>query len=426
MLASVITLKSFSGKLKRLIMLKNFSREYNVNRMFLSIIGFWPFQSGLARKLLPTFCFLLEISYFPFEILILYDHWDNVQMIFDAGYQIVLTTACIVRILSEVCNQDRLRRLYKDIDKHWDIFTNDVEVQVLKDYSMLSRKFTIYYSMLLYAFMSGFIAIPLTPAFLNIIQPLVNQSRPRSFAVEVEFRVNKDEYFVPIFCYITALMVVGINIMVGVDTMHITCTAHACSLFSAVSKQVENIISKVGNNQNNNEIGECGGGVYTRLDLPSEEIVYKEYIICLKKHQLALEFVNILNSSNQYLSLCLLFLITAILSIIGIRIVYVLDQLQELLRYMFIVMGALIQLIIVCYSGQKLMDESQNIFYRAYAAEWYNFSPRIKSLLIISLHRSIVPCGLMAGNIIPLSMTTYAGVVRMGMSYFTAFLSFKD
>ncbi|XP_071567992.1 uncharacterized protein [Temnothorax nylanderi] len=403
-------------------MLSNFLREYNINRVFLSIIGLWPFQSKRVRNLLRTFFFLLEISYCPFEILLLYDHWNDVQMIFEGCYQIVISTSFIVRQVNEFWNHDKFRQLYKGIDKHWDIFTNDVEIQILKDYSTLSRKFTKYYSMLMYVMMLVFITIPLTPPLLDIVMPL-NESRPRFFAIVVEFRVDKNEYFLPIFFYTTAIIVVGTNVTMGVDAMHVACTAHACSLFAAVSKQVENIISKVGNN---NEIGECGGGVYTGLDLPNEEIVYREYIICLKKHQLALEFVNILNSTNQYLSLCLLFLITAILSIIGIRIVYVLDQLQELLRYMFIVMGALIQLMIVCYSGQKLMDESQNIFYRAYAAEWYNFSPRIKSLLIISLHRSFVPCGLMAGNMISLSMTTYAGVVRMGMSYFTAFLSFKD
>ncbi|XP_036140183.1 odorant receptor 67a-like [Monomorium pharaonis] len=86
----------------------------------------------------------------------------------------------------------------------------------------------------------------------------------------------------------------------------------------------------------------------------------------------------------------------------------------------------LMQLMIVCYSGQKLMDKSQNIFYRAYAVKWYRFSPRLKTLLIITLDRSIIPSCLTAGNMVPLSMTTYATVVRMALSYFITFLSFKD
>lgn len=81
--------------------------------------------------------------------------------------------------------------------------------------------------------MSGFIVIPLTPTFLDIILPL-NESRPRFLAIEVEFRINKDEYFLLIFCYTTAIIVVGISIMVSVDAMHITCTVHACSLFAAI------------------------------------------------------------------------------------------------------------------------------------------------------------------------------------------------
>ncbi|XP_025075622.1 odorant receptor 9a-like [Pogonomyrmex barbatus] len=399
---------------------KIFLREYNVNRIFLSNIGLWPFQNRLTRNLLWTFCFLLEISYCPFEILLLYDHWDNTQTIFEGLYQIVLSASFLVRIMNEFWNRDKIRRLYQTIDEHWNMFTNDVEVRILKDYSTLSRKFTKYYAMLMYVMMSGFIVIPLTPAFLDVIMP-VNESRPRFLAIEVEFRVNKDEYFLLIFCYTTAICVVGISIMVSVDAMHITCTAHACSLFAVVSKQVENIISKIDNN-NENEYRY----LTTELNLSSEEMIYREYITCLKKHQLAIEFVNILESSYQELSLVLLILVIATLSLIGIRIVYVLNQLEETTRFMFIIMGALMTLMIVCYSGQRLMDESQNVFYRAYAAKWYNFSPRLKSLLLITLYRSNIPCGLKAGNIVPLSIATYATVVRMGMSYFTAFLSLKD
>lgn len=88
-------------------------------------------------------------------------------------------------------------------------------------------------TVLMYVMMSGFVVVPLTPAFLDLVLPL-NESRPRFLAIEVEFRVNKDEYFLPIFCYTTAIIVVGISIMVSVDAMHITCTAHACSLFAAI------------------------------------------------------------------------------------------------------------------------------------------------------------------------------------------------
>ncbi|XP_050449388.1 odorant receptor 63a-like [Cataglyphis hispanica] len=403
-------------------MLANFLREYNINRLYLSITGHWPFQSWLTRNLLQTFYFLLEISYCLFEILLLYDHWGDAQMIFEGGYQFVISISFLVRMINEFFNYNKFRQLYEAIDEHWDIFTSDVEVQVLKDYSDLSRKFTKYYSILLYVMTSGFIVVPLTPMFLDIVLPL-NESRPRFLATEVEFRVDKDEYFVPIFCYTTVIIVLGMTIVVSVDTMHITCTTHACSLFAAVSKQFESInILKI---ENNSKTRKYRYHVNT-FDTSNEEMIYREYIMCLKKHQLAIKFADTLESSYRELSLFLLVIFIGISSLTGIRMVYVLDQLKEVARFMFIIMAALLVLLTVCYSGQKLMDESQNIFYQAYAVEWYDFSPRLKSLLIILLYRSSVPCRLKAGNMIPLSIATYASVIQMGVTYFTAFLSLKD
>ena len=78
-----------------------------------------------------------------------------------------------------------------------------------------------------------FVTIPLIPVLLDTVLPL-NESRPRIFAVEVEFRVNKDDYFLIMFCYTTIVVIIGLNISIGVDTMHMACTAHACSLFAAV------------------------------------------------------------------------------------------------------------------------------------------------------------------------------------------------
>ncbi|KAF3054548.1 Odorant receptor 221 [Nylanderia fulva] len=399
-------------------MLVHVLREYNVNKIFLSHLGLWPFQSKLVRNFLPIFCLVLEISYFPFEILILYDHQDDAQMVFEGFYQLVISTAFLVRLWNEIWNRDKFQCLYEAMNDHWNIFTNDLEVRILKEYSTISRKFTIFYSITMYLLSSMFIVIPLSSVFLDIVMPL-NESRPRILAIDVEFRVDVNEYFMPLFCYTTAIIVVGMSIMVAADTMHFTCTTHACSLFSIIGKQIENIALE-------RDVEICGGSASKELKLSDEQAIYQKYIICLKKYQLALKFVNILNSTHQTVAVFFLLLIGATLSLIGVRIVYVLNQMEEMIRFTFIIMGALLQLMIMCYSGQKLMDESQNIFYRAYAAKWYIYSPRLKSLLITTFYRSYTPCCLTAGKLVPLSMTTYAAVIRAGMSYFTAFLSIKE
>ncbi|XP_028047003.1 uncharacterized protein LOC105837982 isoform X3 [Monomorium pharaonis] len=335
----------------------------------------------------------------------LYDHQDDSQMIFEGFYQFVVSNAFIVRLWNEIWNRDKFRHLYETMNNHWDIFTNELEVRILKNYSNISRKFTIFYSTMMYLLSSMFIVIPLTPVFLDIILPL-NESRPRILAIEVELKVDTDEYFVPIFLYTTAIIVIGISIMVGVDTMHFTCTTHACSLFSIVGEEIENITST-------QYLQKCKCGLNKHHELSREQMIYQQYVTCLRKYQLALKFVDILNSTHQTAAIFFLLLIGASLSLTGVRVVYVLDQLEEMIRFLFIIMGALMQLLIMCYAGQKLMDESQNVFHRAYAAEWYLFSPRLKSLLIITLYRSLVPCSLTVGKFFPLSMSTYATIITL-------------
>ncbi|XP_050463971.1 odorant receptor Or2-like [Cataglyphis hispanica] len=401
-------------------MLVNILREYNINRIFLSCLGLWPFQRKLAKCLLPMFYFVLELSYLPFEIRTLYMHRHNKQMIFECLYQITVTLAFLVKLLNQLWYRSKFQHLYETMENHWNIFTNELEVQIMKTYSAIAHKFSVSYSILVYVMMSMFIIIPsLGPMLLDIVLPL-NESRPRHFAVYAEYGVDQNKYFVEIFLYTTIMITMGITIMVSVDTMHVACTAHACSLFQVVGQQIENIISHV------HEVNETGYHANTEYELFNEKMIYRKYIVCLKKHQLALQYVDILNDTYKIVGISFSILIGAVFSLIGVRIVYVLDQVEEMIRFTFIIMGALLQLMIACYSGQKLMDASQNIFHQTYAAQWYKFSPRLKSLLIITLYRSIVPCKLTAGNLFPLSMSLFATVVQTSVSYFTAFLSLKD
>lgn len=112
-----------------------------------------------------------------------YDHQDDAQMVFESCYQLVISTAFLARLWNEIWNRDKVsfpkqrnfpksspifsitiserfslfdihrhcyynqfRCLYEAMNDHWNIFTNDLERRILKEYSTVSRKFTIFYS----------------------------------------------------------------------------------------------------------------------------------------------------------------------------------------------------------------------------------------------------------------------------------------
>jgi len=92
---------------------------------------------------------------------------------------------------------------------------------------------------------------------------------------------------------------------------------------------------------NNNHDNENKYNTNEKLDSSSEEIIYQEYIICLKKTSTCLSIVMY----TLYL----------------LSIIYVLDQLATSMKFVLIFTASLSSLMITCYSGQKIMDENQSI-----------------------------------------------------------------
>ncbi|XP_067205825.1 odorant receptor 63a-like [Linepithema humile] len=403
-------------------MLEHFEREYSVNKKYLYWLGAWPYQSKLSSNLITISFLVYEMSFYPLQISMLYDCWNDPELVFELCFQYISLTVFIVKIFNPIWNREKLKRICILMNDHWNIFTSKLDVQTLKDSSNTSRKLTFMYTTWISIFAVFYLIIPLTPVFLDIINPL-NETRPRLFPITVKFRIDEEKYYAQLYFYIGNMILIGVSNAIASDSMYLVSIIHACSLFSTISRQLEEIVTKLPVKKDTRRIECC---IQTKLEFENEQMIYQEYIKCLKKYQLALEFVDMLNSAYEMSSLFLLLLYGATATFIAIQILNILDRFGNVLRYMFVVVAMLVQLIILCYSGQKLRDESQNVFHRAYAAQWYNCSPQLKSLLIVTLYRSSVPCGLTAGSMIPLSIETYGFVVRTILSYFMTFLSLKE
>nr|XP_012226907.1 PREDICTED: uncharacterized protein LOC105674863 isoform X2 [Linepithema humile] len=127
-------------------MLVNFQREYNIHKILLSSSGLWPYQSKLISCLFLIPLLVNAIFYNLLEILMLYDYWEDMNIAFDACYQIFALTSIAGRIFNMFWNREQIKRICEAIDNHWNIFTSKLEVQILNDYSIMSRKLTTTYS----------------------------------------------------------------------------------------------------------------------------------------------------------------------------------------------------------------------------------------------------------------------------------------
>ncbi|KYM96668.1 hypothetical protein ALC62_12664 [Cyphomyrmex costatus] len=231
----------------------------------------------------------------------------------------------------------------------------------------------VFFAVYFIVFTIFYLLIPLIPRILDVVKPL-NESRPLVFVFPVEYRVDKEKYYYPILfhCYATSLTT--ITILFTVDTTYIMCVLHACSLFIVISHRLENITGEA-KTKLEDEKNICTGRHYHLLteEHGSTGNDYRELMICLKRHQLALEFVlrtfllhvQILNSTFTQATFILLSLNMLILSIIGIQLINNLEHTNEIIRSIFVTCAVFMHLICMCIPGQLLIDRSTEVFDKA-------------------------------------------------------------
>ncbi|XP_018355296.1 PREDICTED: odorant receptor 43a-like [Trachymyrmex septentrionalis] len=143
------------------------------------------------------------------------------------------------------------------------------------------------------------------------------------------------------------------------------------------------------------------------------------------KHQLSLEYVDLVESVFKIYLLIMIIMSLICMSLIGFQIITFMNEKAEMMTYVSILIGGFIHLFVLNYPGQKIMDHSADIFHKAYNMLWYKTSRRTTQLLSILLHKSFVPCTLTAGNMYVMSLQNYASVMQVTLSYFTTLSSFK-
>ncbi|XP_039305964.1 uncharacterized protein LOC120357945 isoform X2 [Solenopsis invicta] len=426
---------------------------YATNKFFLLRIGGWPYQRKILKVLIPCFFIMVHYSTVATQILLLYDTWGDVNIAVECIISLTVLFAANVKFINIVVNNDKFRWILQLMNKHWKVFNSEFERHILRYYANIGKKTTNYFAVYFMIAVMFYLTIPLLPKILDILIPL-NESRPLAYIYQAEYRVDKEKYYYPILLHCSVTSIITVTILFTVDTTYIICVLHACSLFTAVSQRLENMTGEIDIKSDDDEEN------YTEMhyQLFAEKYRstgndYRELITCLKKHQLALEHVQILNSTFNQVTFIVLCLNMLILSVIGIQLINNLEKTEEVIRYVFVSCGAFTHLICMCIPGQLLIDQSTKVFDKASA--WHTFSIKTRRLLRILLYRSLVPSTLTAGQMFVMSMTMCSSVrliysfkqisfiisydfyiiynkitfnfkvTQSAMSYFTAFLSIR-
>ncbi|XP_011708218.1 PREDICTED: uncharacterized protein LOC105462966 [Wasmannia auropunctata] len=382
---------------------------YNVNKILMSKMGTWPTQSTFKKIALPTLTTTVIFSIGFLEFVRMTEIWHKLMEDCECFIIVLLSIGGYIKIFLVVLKNKNIEYLLSLINYHWRIFTHSLEVKAMEEYAILGRKMTIIYAVMIYSLMSIFMLMPLMPQLLDLLMPL-NTSRPRIYLFDIDYSFDRDEYFYPVLFHSYTLTVLSMTAMVIVDTSYLMFTLHACGLFASIGHRLENLTSMTSVKKNNFKDVICN----KRKDYDDE--IYRELVLLLRKHQLSLTYVDLLESFYALYSFSMIFLHFIIMTLLGMQIMSLKDQKQEMIKFVSMGLGGFVHLFVLSYPAQEIMDHSADIFHKAYNMLWYKMSRRTVRLLSILLYRAFVPCTLTAGKIYVLSIENYVKVRNLSNS----------
>ncbi|XP_032676029.1 odorant receptor 13a-like [Odontomachus brunneus] len=381
-------------------------RNYRINKVLLSWIGQWPYQTSRRNSAIILIIVFLAGTQIVAKICGLFSIKD-MDVFIDSLSPLVADLGCGIKFLTCVLKTTQIKALFNQIRDDRQTLSTCENINIFDSYARKGRKFTIIYGGFLYFALILFMLVPLQPLLLGS-----SNDTTRPLLHEVNYYIDMDKYYLPILLhgYITAAICV--TIAVATDTMFVIMVQHVCGLFTIIGQQVDNIIKEE--------------NLMIDINPPVEnDEPYKNIIKSIHAHKRALRFANLVEAVFNPMLLVMAACNVLVVSMTGVTAMTNLDKPSEFLRQMAFSCALLMHLFFESFQAQQLIDHSIHIHTSLINMTWYRTSFKTRKIFIFMLMRTREPCVLTAGKMFVISMDTFSTIARMSMSYFTMLRSMQ-
>ncbi|GLV41993.1 uncharacterized protein CBL_10152 [Carabus blaptoides fortunei] len=136
---------------------------------------------------------------------------------------------------------------------------------------------------------------------------------------------------------------------------------------------------------------------------------------CLKYHMAIILYASHVNEAFSSMMLMHMTLTSFEISLLGFEVL-MLNSRTDSLRFGMHLLGWLVLLFLICFYGQKLIDESTSIAMDAYSTNWYDSPVSVQKNLLLMILRSQRPLTLSAASMGVMSLEAYLGVGQSCLS----------
>ncbi|XP_019885647.1 odorant receptor 4-like [Camponotus floridanus] len=374
-------------------------RNYRVNKILLSAIGQWPYQSSKTNYIITIVITTITCSQLLTKLCSMFSYIHDMEIVIECLTPIMIDISGITKIMNSMLCVNEMRTLLDQIQADFRSLRNSGDIEILQKYADSGRKFSIIYIYTLYIVMVIFMLTPLPALILHV----ANETRPMLH--RVEYYVDIDKYYFPILIHGYLTVLICVTSIVATDAMLVIFVQHACGMFIITGSRIKRALQ----------------GELTDANLSVvEDKAYRNMIQCVHDHRAAIRLVNLIEAAYSKYILFHTGLNMIAISITGVGAVTKLNDPSELFKLIAVSWALLFHLCLECLNAQKLMDYSGYLLHTSLVnLNWYDASPRTKKLVLFMMMKTHSPCVLTAGGMFVLCMETYATIVKTAVSYFT-------
>ncbi|XP_043261143.1 putative odorant receptor 71a [Colletes gigas] len=385
---------------------------YRELKKFLILIGQYPQQTNCSRNTLFIMILTSLVSLLIPTIIGFVTSFceHDTDKVLDAIPIMVTNLVTMIKLINFNINRKKFRKLYDFVISEWESLKFKNEVQILDEITKTGSNIAFLYRTALLGSLVLFAFLPLIPLFLDIVLPL-NETRLKQQVFKLNYLVDDDKYFYPIYFHSIWTSTTIVVTIVTVDSMYMLVTHHACGLFAICG----------------NRIKQTTQSFDKRIDnAPKERAVYQEFKNCAIIHKEAIQFYELINDINQRSFLLQIGLNMIGISVTAVQTVMNLNNVREALRIGIFLGAQQFHLFFNSLPGQSLVDRSLQLLDDLYSSKWYQAPVRMQRVIYMMQIRSGVPCTLTAGGLYDMNIENFGMIFKSCMSYFTMLLSLRE
>ncbi|XP_078034003.1 odorant receptor 82a isoform X2 [Augochlora pura] len=378
------------------------------NKIFCGMAGMWPIEenSSTFSKLFAYFRLLFALtavsSVFVPEILAIAVNWGDLKVLAGVGCVLTSVGQLLFKMIYLLARRKRTYQLYYELRKLWDSSDDPKERQPCEQLANWARILTIiFYS----SCMCNVITFATAAAFdyftiNNNVSDASNDNRHLPFEVWYGTDITESPKFeIAFICQFIASLICCAGIS-GLDATFMTIILHVCGQFKLINIWINKICCV------------SGDGNY----LPQFEV---DLLKCVQHHQ---RIINVVNEVNNLLAPIIFVQILTSGVEICLSGFAVLDNgtSTDLLKFISYLTSMGIQLVLWCWPGEILIQESQQVAHVIYLnLPWYNLPPNYRRQLCFIIVRAQQQCSINALTFQAISIHTLTSVFNTAASYFT-------